>query len=98
MQYFVSKGQQVSIYVNNKEMYRLSLFQDKTICIQGIIGVTVIQIERGEIWVEKAPCPYQICKNRGKISRSGETIICIPNRILIQIGGISQNQVDSVTM
>ena len=94
----ISKGEEVSIFIDNREVYRFSLFESKTFSIQGMIGETLIQINQGQIWVEKAPCPHQICKNMGKISHSGETIVCIPNRILIQINGRSHNQVDSITM
>jgi hypothetical protein len=98
IRWIVSEGQEVSIYVNNREVYRLSLFERKTVSIQGIIGQTTVEIADGEVWVEKAPCPHQICKHMGKINRCGETIVCIPNRILIQIKGIPENQVDGITM
>ena len=94
----VHEGQYVSVYMDNREAYRLSLFEPKTVSIQGMIGKTVVQIDHGEIWVEKAPCPHQICKKMGQISRSGEIIVCIPNRILIKVGGVSKNQVDGITM
>ena len=94
----VPEGRIASIYVNNRELYRLSLFESRTLIVDGCIGETCIQIDKGQIWVEKAPCPYQICKRSGKISRPGEIIVCIPNRLLIRIRGIHNKRVDSVTM
>jgi hypothetical protein len=47
----------------------------------------VIYIENGEVWVEEANCLNQICANHSNISKVGETIVCIPHRLILEIIG-----------
>ena len=93
-----SEGQMVSIFVNNQEQYRFKIFENRTITIKGPIGKTVVKVEHGKVWVESAPCPHQICKNMGQISKAGEIIVCIPNRLLIRIEGNRRHAIDGITM
>ena len=93
-----AEGQTISIFLENRELYRLLIFEDRTITVQGNIGETVVKIEHGKVWIESAPCPHQLCKNMGKISRSGEIIVCIPNKLLIRIEGSSEHSIDGMTM
>jgi hypothetical protein len=91
-------GQTVSIFNENRELYRLLILEDRTIAVQGEIGETVVKIEHGKVWIESAPCPHQLCKNMGKISRSGEIIVCIPNKLIIRIEGRGEHSIDGMTM
>ena len=45
----------------------------------------VMHIENGQIWIQEASCPHKICILQGKISKNGEAILCIPNRLFIKI-------------
>ena len=40
-----------------------------------------------EVWMEEADCPDKLCVLQGKISRSGQTIICLPNKTMVTIKG-----------
>ena len=40
-----------------------------------------------EVWVEQSDCPTQDCVHTGTISRSGQSIVCLPARIVIQLTG-----------
>ena len=39
----------------------------------------------GKVWVTDASCPDKICEHYGKISGDGEVIVCLPNRLIIQV-------------
>ena len=41
----------------------------------------------GSIWIEDTDCPGKDCMQFGKISKSGQVIVCAPHKILIQITG-----------
>ncbi|MCI8387459.1 MAG: NusG domain II-containing protein [Clostridiales bacterium] len=47
----------------------------------------VIHIDGGTLSVTEADCPDRLCMKAGKISRAGQTIICVPARVLIEIKG-----------
>lgn len=68
---------------------------DTVINITGPIGPTTIQIEDKRVWVEKASCPQKTCARQGKISRIGESIVCLPNKIVITIEG--ESDVDAIS-
>ena len=45
----------------------------------------------GEIWVESSDCPTQDCVHTGHISRSGQSIVCLPARVIITLKGTADN-------
>ena len=56
-------------------------------------------IEDGAARMEDADCPDQICVRQGKIRAQGETIICLPNRVVVRITGTGEpdgEEVDAV--
>ena len=48
-------------------------------------GKNTVVIEAGEAYVREADCPDKICVGIGKISRDGETICCLPHRLILTI-------------
>ena len=42
-------------------------------------------IEQGAAYVSEANCPDGICREHRPISRRGETIVCLPHRLVIEI-------------
>ena len=55
-------------------------------------GVTLeISTENGEIWVESSDCPTQDCVHTGHISRGGQSIVCLPARVIITLEGPADN-------
>lgn len=74
-------GKTVVITQNNKVIYSGSLNEDKVIDLK----TNVIEIKNGTVEVKEAVCKNQICVNHKKISKKGEQIACIPNKILITV-------------
>lgn len=51
-------------------------------------GTNVLVIEDGSAYIREANCPgYQDCVETGRISRVGETIVCLPNKLVVEIVG-----------
>lgn len=51
-------------------------------------GSNILAIEDGEAYIREANCPgYQDCVERGRISAVGETIVCLPNKVVVEIVG-----------
>ena len=48
-------------------------------------GYNTILVERGAISVVDASCPDHVCINTGSISNSLRPIVCLPNRLMIEI-------------
>jgi hypothetical protein len=48
-----------------------------------------LEINSGRIRIVDSDCPRQICKHTGWISGQNQTIVCVPNRVLIEIKGLA---------
>ena len=92
------QGETVSVYVDGKPIYRLPLSTNTQVQVSGPLGVTDIDVKDGHVFVRKAPCPHKTCMKMGRIHRSGEVIVCVPNRIFIKIEGKSKRDLDGITM
>lgn len=67
---------------------RLSLAEDARLLLQDASGnENMLVIEEGSVRLEDANCPDRLCVRQGAISRRGESIICLPHRLVITIEG-----------
>ncbi|MBQ8606483.1 MAG: NusG domain II-containing protein [Clostridia bacterium] len=48
-------------------------------------GTNTLIIEGGKAYIKSASCPDGICKEHRPISAVGETIVCLPNKLVIEI-------------
>ena len=93
-----SGNKHVVVEVDGQFVMELSLDKNVTESVRGPLGDTVIVIENGTARITESPCPHHYCARMGSISRRGEIIVCIPNRVLVSIrGGNDEESVDGVT-
>lgn len=45
-----------------------------------------LQIKDGKISITKSQCPDLVCVKTGAISREGQSIVCVPNKIVVTVG------------
>ena len=45
----------------------------------------IVSIKDGKVYVSEASCKNQVCVRHGVISRPGESIVCLPNRLVVSI-------------
>jgi hypothetical protein len=76
-------------------VYEISLEDEAVHTIEGPLGEAALVVRDGEATLRNAPCPLKICEAMGPISRSGEVILCLPNRIYIRVVG--REEVDAVS-
>ena len=50
-------------------------------------GTNILVIKNGKAYIGWADCPRQICVKDGSISRTGERITCLENRVIIEVFG-----------
>jgi len=48
-------------------------------------GTIIVRYDKNGAWVESSPCPDKICVHQGKITKTSETVACVPEKILLTI-------------
>ncbi len=92
-----NKGNTVIVTVDGTEYARFPLDEERDIIISGEKGLNNhLVIKNGEADITDADCPDKLCVHQKKISRNGETIVCLPNRVVIEIRGEDEGSVDTV--
>lgn len=57
----------------------------------------IFTVADGSVSVTESGCGDKICVRTGKISRKGEAIICVPNKVVVEIkGNQTESGVDAV--
>lgn len=79
------KGGQVRVTVDSEEYGTYSLAKDQEISISGDGWENILVIEDGAAKMTKADCPDKICVSHGKISKKGETIVCLPHKVVVEV-------------
>lgn len=80
-----SKGETAYITINGKEYKRISTSEDNELRIETEYGYNTVVVKSGEVYVESADCDNHSCMHQGKIKNSGETIVCLPHKLIITI-------------
>lgn len=62
-----------------------------------IDGTNTLEIMDGKADMKEADCPDKLCVNHKAISRDGESIICLPNKVVVTIEGGKDRELDAVT-
>jgi hypothetical protein len=65
--------------------HRFPLSEDATHTITTSLGTNVIRIEDGAVCVESSDCPNRTCVEQGHIHRTGQTIVCLPHKLVVAI-------------
>lgn len=78
-------GAYVRVSVDGEAVAEYSLSKDGEYEING--GTNILVIENKNAYMKYASCPDGLCKNQGKIHLTGERIVCLPNRVFVEVFG-----------
>ena len=78
-------GKEVRITIDNEVADVLDLDKDTTKTYQTAEGENTLVIKAGEVSSTEADCKNQICVNTQAISEVGETIACLPHKLLVEV-------------
>ncbi len=84
------------VSVNGTEVARYPLDKELETDIITDGGVNTLVIKEGKASVTHASCPDLICVGHREISSVGETIVCLPNKVVISIEKTSGGELDVV--
>lgn len=92
-----SGNQQLTVTVAGEVYGTYPLNENQTI----EIGETnICRIQDGQVTMIQADCPDHLCLRQGPIDSKGETIVCLPNRVVLEISageaGDREQELDSI--
>ena len=85
----------VTIKVNGEIEGVYSLSEEQEIEING--GSNILQIKNGKADMIEADCPDKLCVNQKAVSKNGENIICLPNKVIVEVDSSENSEIDAVT-
>ncbi|MGE5311813.1 MAG: NusG domain II-containing protein [Nitrospirota bacterium] len=75
---------EASIFRDGELLFQhLKLDKDQEVVLSN--GAMVVEVKDGRVRVKDSDCPRRICLHTGWIQHPGETIVCVPNKIVIEI-------------
>ena len=74
-------GNTVTVKKDNQTVYEVPLNKNTVLELDG----NTVEIKNGTVTMRWADCKNQLCVRQGKISKSGESIICLPHRVSVTV-------------
>ena len=88
------KNSQVCIKKSNKVVKKIDIRQLKQEC-EIDLGTNIVCVTKSGVYMKKATCPDKLCVHNGTIDKPGQSIVCLPNKLMVEIIG-NKKDVDAV--
>lgn len=85
----------ITIKVDGVIQGTYNLSDDQEIEING--GTNLLVIEDGKADMIEADCPDKLCVKQKAISKNMENIICLPNKVIVEVESAEDREYDAVT-
>ena len=90
-------GGYVSVTVDGDVVMELPLSEDAWIVLGEGEHTNTLVIENRRARVVEATCPDQICVNQWPVQYEGESIVCLPHKLVVTVRGGQGGGVDAAT-
>lgn len=90
-------GAKAVVYINGEVSASYELIQDGEYKIETEEGSNSFLIKDGKADMIEADCPDGLCVKQKSVSKNGETIVCLPHKVVIEIEGGSSGGMDAIT-
>lgn len=87
-------GGMVAIHHRGNLLEKVGLEKDMIIVLPN--GEMKIEVKDSKVRAAWSDCPNQLCVNTGWIKTAGEIIVCVPNKVLIEIEATDFPALDAV--
>lgn len=91
-------GQQIEINIAGELYATKDIRTDEIVEIKDASGeiINVIEIKGGQAYMKSASCPDALCIKQGHIHMTKETIVCLPNKVIVKVIGEGGEQIDAI--
>ena len=80
-------GGTVSVQIDGNVVMELPLGEDIDLVLGEGAHTNTLVIADGKARVAEASCPDQICVRQGAVQYAGESIVCLPHRLVVTVQG-----------
>ncbi|MBI5207975.1 MAG: NusG domain II-containing protein [Candidatus Firestonebacteria bacterium] len=80
----------VNIEIDGNPYKTLNIDKNSIVELKGITGIIRIEIKNKKVRIINSTCPNQICVKTGWIEKTGDILICLPNKLVVKISGIKE--------
>ncbi len=84
---------QVTVTVEHEVYGTYLLSEDQEIWIN---NTNLLVIEDNKAYMKDADCPNKDCVKQKEISKKGETITCLPNKVIVEVTAGESSELDGV--
>ncbi|MGL6199904.1 MAG: NusG domain II-containing protein [Lachnospiraceae bacterium] len=88
------RAESVTIRVDGTMYGVYDLAEDQVIEVN---EANTLEIKDGQVEMIYADCPDQLCVHQQAISKNHESIICLPNKVVIEVNSSSEGELDTVS-
>ena len=81
----LKSGETVNVKVDGEILHSFSLQKNCEKIVSTKYGENIVSVNDGYVTVTSADCPDKICVKHRDISKVGETIVCLPNKLVVEI-------------
>lgn len=93
-----TKEAEAVVYLDGEEQGRYPLNRDASVEIPSADGnYNLLEIKDGKANMIEASCPDKICVNHRPVQNQGESVVCLPNKVVVEIENGEEPEVDSST-
>lgn len=93
-----TKAPEAVVYLDGEEWGRYPLSKDAVVEICPKDGqYNILQIREGRADITEASCPDKICVRHRPVKMQGESLVCLPNRVVVEIENGAEMGVDAGT-
>lgn len=97
---FTTDGKEriLEISVDGKVIHQIDLskVEKKEIHIDNQFAHNVVRIDKGKVTMVESSCKDKICMKMGTITQPGESIICLPNHLILTIVSTNEDDLDII--
>lgn len=93
-----TKEAEAVVRVDGQEQGRYPLDKDRIVKIELADGsYNILEIKDGKADMTEATCPDKICVDHRPVNKRGESLVCLPNQVVVEIENGVGSEVDSST-
>ena len=81
------RGDTAIIRAAGQVVESVALTHAQTFTVNGPLGNTQVEVQRGRARIARDPSPRQLCVKQGWLTQSGQAALCLPNQVSLEIRG-----------